>query len=823
MTTKRTTYGQAVIRRRQHDFDKTKFTVPPARRSSKCGAALVIVLGFLAILTILIIAFSAQSRTERLAGRAYLSTAQTRQLLNTALTRALEDIENTVGTNYPSFFVKGSPLTRGNDPYLVSTLDFSIEKDYFPIGNTSIAAEFDSALSSARWQTLPDSGSNTVGRIGYIIINTSGLLDANHVGGSHTNPSPEVVERRSGVSPSEVQLTSEILDELSESSAPLFASDGTVITTGEAGLAFTYNRANAWRRFETLRDVMTLNKRDEPYVIDSPIASFSTFSFDPREDARTFMGTNWTTVTDNKEFIRAELAETGIANPDFVLNQLRDYLDTDTIPEDEHDEYTDESVEPVPLINELALTCNFMFSPQIEETGEDDEGNVIFEVTSVIISNSYELELEIWYPFIGYETENTFTILIDDPEAMAEGVDFPEELFGAATNWADINLLPTDITTPGLDPYDYLVYGGQYETEVSNTNEIETLFENMRTDIQFPLIYCEEDSGAMVDRVINLSLPLQTAVENELFPAARELYTNLFNAATAVDESIGISLSMSCVDPRLNWEGQSTNQWKEDIVVGENSSAGSIGGYNDVVIAEFITTPDDTDKIVVRNIDRIDTPWEFTYFLYDVNKPWKTFQMLEEYDDDDTRFILRNLSPYPHGPPTAGRINPYSPHPDIIASTFMNLPLDGYNVPPVRQLTSSQASAAATAFIEYFDRNDWPTHAANYGTDIYKEVITDLNTWEQEAFFRNSYELFNPRDTLYTILLAAQNGTDINNDGVISDDEVRSTQKAVVYVWRDPETEQAACVFYGLSDTLQSSIGSGDTWKEILQNFAPNP
>ena len=52
---------------------------------SKSGAALIIALSFLAILTILVIAFSIQMRTDRLAARSYLSDAQGRHLLQSAL------------------------------------------------------------------------------------------------------------------------------------------------------------------------------------------------------------------------------------------------------------------------------------------------------------------------------------------------------------------------------------------------------------------------------------------------------------------------------------------------------------------------------------------------------------------------------------------------------------------------------------------------------------------------------------------------------------------------------------------------------------------
>jgi hypothetical protein len=793
---------------------------------NKNGAALVLVLGFLAILMILIIAFATQSRTERLAGRAYLSSAQTRHLLNTALARSLAEIDKSEGGGvYPEFYAIGSEGSGTNRQLLADSIDFSHEEEFIPGPGSALYQAFSKIYQHAtEWKSVTNGHGEPVGRVGFIIMNTSGLLDANHVGGLGDISTQQYVERGAGLSPEEIQLDKRLIEEFNQSDTsfphvditnPLGVLHDSDNTFQAPALAFVYNRENAWNHFETLRDVNELNRRFNPDIFASNTELFNTFSYSPQNDVREYMGRSEADLA--TALIKEELEKNeAIPDPDFVLNQLRDYLDTDTLPENEDGEYTDHSVEPVPLINELVLDCNFTFFPQIELNEEGSN-----EVTSVIITNSYSLNLEAWYPFVGYENANTYAVKINaTPEQSAE---LPSELFADVSEWVGDYNLPGTISIPGSDPHNFEVFSAEFGTTVFGTNEMNDLFADMQSDVQFPSIICTDSSDEKVDQVINLELPLETAVPEELLPIITALSENLFNASTATATSNRFAVAMACIDPRLNGDGENLDHWKEDAAAGENASAGSLGAINSGFISDYTSTPDPTDKIFVRNQDRIDTPWEFTYFLYDQSQPWKTFQMLEENDDDNTRFVMENLSPYAHGSPLHGRVNPYSPYTNVIASVFMNMPLNEFDTPEIERLDADSAKDAAVLFMKHVAENGWPDNAADYGNNIdfdeLGQVVKETNPWVLESFFRNTYELFNPRDTLYTILLAAQNGTDANKDGSISDDEVRSTQKAVVYIWRDPKTSKSACVFYGLTDSLQSS--AKENWSSILKDFNP--
>jgi hypothetical protein len=792
--------------------------------TSKSGAALVIVLGFLAVLTVMIVAYTTQTRMERLSGRAHLSGTQTKHLLNTALTHAMEDIDTYTGTEFfPPFFATNS---FGDPARLHRSLNFEMEEQYLPLGNEAIESAYLRALDAAEWETVMDDPTNAIGRVGYVIVNTSGLLDINSVGGFDSS-SDRLVERQAGVSPRELHLSSSILPELAGSGAYPFISaanpGGTPRTADEselsAGQALVHNRQNAWHRFESLRDVVMLNSGDvaSPDIMDAEPASFITHSFAPSGDGvRSFMGTNLITVLTAEEHIRSNLTGIVSGDVDFIMNQLRDYLDLDTVPEDENGDYTNGSVEPVPMVNELILSCIFDFYP---ETELDEEGEIV--VVSVTITNTYALEIEGWYPFTGYL--NLMPHSFSNSTVTAPHL--PEELFGDIADWGDHDIeIPQENLTPGSEPFVLTIHRDIHGTEVNSAGSLIQLFEQIgESAVIFEDIFCVNDSlFRIVDHVKDLELPLDDAVTETLMPQIEAIAAELFEGDTPVSTSNRFTCGMAAIDPRLNWDGNGTDydQWQE---VGNNALPASPGGINLAVIDAHATTHDEIGLIHVRNEDRIDTPWEFTYFLYNVEKPWQTIQMLDDYNTDNTRSLLQRLSPFQNGPPQRGRINPYSPHTNVIATAFMNLPVDEFRLGPSR-LGSAEATRAAELFMEYIDDYGWPEDAAEYGTNVsvsaLNEVISSDNPWELESFFRNTRELFNTREQHFAILLAAQTGTDTDQNGQISDDEVRGTEQAVAYIWRDPQTGRSAIVFYGLSDSLRSSDSAGG-WSNILQDFTP--
>ncbi len=783
------------------------------KHPSRSGAALIIALGFLAILTVMIITFSALTRTERLAARTYLSGAQSRQLLYTALNRAMLDIDAAAGTNYPAFYALGS-LGDGAER-LPDTLDFALSETFLQTGSEALRTAYETERDAAEWETVtaPTTG-EAVGRIGYVIVNTSGLLDANAVGGTRT--------RSAGLSPQEIMLSAGLLPDFNSAGERIDPDTGAATPSDDALAAFVFNRENTWQRFESLRDLEMLNDPDRGDLILDPVASFSTFShsLETNDYGRTFMGTNEATL--NLDFIEEELEAVSAVEPEFVLNQLRDYLDTDTVPEDEDGDYSDYSVEPVPMINEIALTCAFTFVPNIESVS-DGAGGTEEIVSFVTVSNTYTLELEVWYPFVGYTNSQAFVLSIVDPPAESGSVD--PDLFGTVTDWTADMVIPAGEAHPDnrFNPYDLVAYTESLAVEAEDRNSLIDLFESFQSDIEFPIIRITDANGDKVDQTLGLEFPLAEAVESELMPEIEILGSNLFNVVTAVTTSNQFTVALASVDPRLNWDGTDLLQWKESYGLG--TGIDSIGEVNAEELGS-VTTDDPQDMLYVRNADRIDSPWEFTYFLYHSSNPWKTFQLLEAYDTDDTRAILRNLSPFPDGPPRSGRVSPFTPHTNVAASVFLDMPVDDFMGSVRSRMDADQARQAAAFFMEQVAKNGWTADAAACTenitvADLQNAMNGETNPWILESFFRNSRELFNPDDTLYTILAAAQSGIDRNEDGLISSNEIRSTDQAILYVWRDRSSGKAAIVFFGLTDTLQSTIAGGESWGTILDAFRP--
>ncbi len=803
--------------------------------TKKSGAALVIALGFLAILTITIIAFTAQTRTERLAGRAYLTTAQTRQLLSTALSRSMEDIdiacENSI---YPPFNCLGSLSEERLDPLLFNSVTFNVETNYLPLGNRAIANDFIDVLQKqAQWQEVTNANHEIVGRIGYIIVNTSGLLDANAVGDYYTaSNGVAYVERKRGDSPREIQLSPDLIAELGvESKYPLHMGTPNAGTAQDAATAFVFNRKNAWHRFESLRDLAILNTTDvvNPPILVSHPGSFRTFSYFPSDmDDANFMGDHIENFQEGA--VRDALNEIGVEgiNQDFVIEQLKDYIDEDS---DAADPYY--SVEPVPLINEILLDCVFEFTPIIEEvTPEelDEDGNVVTnaenDVVAVAITNNYSLEIEVWFPFAGQTNLNEYTIEILQAESSLSA-----DLFGDVGAWIGSELELKGPWEPGDVRTGVIVNDIATSDDSLTQEDAVAAFSGISGVIdQFSLTSLNE-AEIPVDLAENLELPIDSAgalIEER----AMNILNYLFEDAIELEEepettNFTFQIGLATIDPRLNWDGTNRNHWVE---TGDSGYGDSMGAVNKGIIGEYIEKMegrpiDEPDDIIhVRNEGLINSPYEFTYLLPDVNRPWYTFQFFKENETGklEAHRLTDLLTAGQRERTRQGWVNPNSKEINVLASALLQMPIDTLvsdNVSSAPRLDLNNAIGLAAMILAegpYQVRSE-VIQGLPY-TDI-SNVIGGSTPWENESVLRNAMNLFDVRDNTFTILLVAQSGTDANADGSLDSDEIRSTQKAVADVWRDPQSGESACVFWGLSDTLQN-VGS-DNWSTILQAFNP--
>lgn len=341
------------------------YTVESGERHPSSGVALIIVLGLLAMLLLLSVTFFSAMRTERLVSRNYADDVRARNLAEVALVRAMEDVDSTMsGRCYPNW----EPLADA-----MSSTGRTAATD---ILNGEAAAFIPGALSNDAyaaalvccWSNIVPFDGNTSGRISYLVVNCSGLLDANIVGGMDRTCSTNV-------------------NELSLRHLPDFGSDGS-----KEDKFYTNNRAKAIR-YETIAELAKLN----PTVLTDPVSNLFIYSYDPGRDVyftnfvnRGALGsedivlslTNKLNINDTNapnywENLTNALVQAGYAaNAGIVASNIMDYIDQDRTPRNGADKsYLDDTAcEDVPLINEVALD-------------QIDPSNYMFTI-------------ELWYPFV---------------------------------------------------------------------------------------------------------------------------------------------------------------------------------------------------------------------------------------------------------------------------------------------------------------------------------------------------------------------------------------------------------------------------------------
>lgn len=338
--------------------------VPDARRS---GIALVIVLGFLSVLVLLGVAFAIVMRTERLAARNFADVARSKQVLQAGLARALSDVDvmlRNADVVYPPW--DALPSTDSSGVALPDLL--SGEAADFVPGDLWAEATLEAANVKLR-EIVLDPMIGTIGRYGYLVLNCSGLLDANFVGGSN---------RTYGAHPSEIRLDYQTL--LQELTA-----------NGPADLPT--RRASTWKRFESLPELDTLGHISPAFLDDDP-NSFFVYSRSPTGWYDRVAGQSTSVVyvggaSIDTGAVYSAFRSMGVANPSALTDSLIDYIDPDFRPQ----QVTNFTTEATPLINEVTIEQVLVGGP-------------------AGYTNLCRPSVELWYPFVGVTNPNNYILIL---------------------------------------------------------------------------------------------------------------------------------------------------------------------------------------------------------------------------------------------------------------------------------------------------------------------------------------------------------------------------------------------------------------------------
>jgi hypothetical protein len=729
------------------------------------GIALVVVLSLMALLMVLGVAFSIYMRTERLAAGNFKNDVRCRVLLQAGLAKALADVDTyMVSSNlvYPNWLgdVMGSTqmivsTRRGTNPSETNTQSF-LSGEVAKFIPRSLWSEVSHA--TVCWQAI----SNVPGRFSYLVLNCSGLFDAN-VAGSNASL------RGVGMSPTEIQISA-----LPGWKPPPSGYD-----------KFLGDRENVHLRYETLQEMGTLITNClDPDVLLWP-ANFATYSRFPSGYLQGDMSSgvviaaegnlsgDVSAVSNREAAVKDAFVKSGIApsQADFVFNNLLDYMDIDSVPRYLNSPCT----EAVPMINEV------------------DVFNQIEYLSSSTCVASVNIKVEWFYPFVKM---SPFTYRLSNVVEIVQMGDAPTKFLPASTNYVE-DLMFRANQDKGPDLY------GLWEKDIQTT-----VVKIQPSDI-------DRQSKLKVrvgSQVLLVQGNAMTVVDSVPHPLVAANYMEITNLPITIESghSEGDVVSVpcrvaECYDPRFNWDpNPDSEQWRYG-----GDALTSIGELNKVV-TEYRTTAtmgcEDYTSMYVADRTLL-TVGELSYLLRgarslddagDPNYPniqdkWNTIKL---YDDSRLFPIDRVLDHfYLGGQPTGvstGKVNPNTAQGEVMAAVFQGMPIDKYPGQSDASTVGQSEPAEAFTLADAFVNSAWAGSFTNlsdigHATNVFVgTVLEGRSAFEKESVFRNCAGLFSSRQNLFTILLAAQATDEVQLPAGDWRTTIRSASRAVAEVWRDP-------------------------------------
>ncbi len=335
---------------------------------------MILVIGMLALMMTLGVAFSIFMRSERAAAGNFRTDVQNRELLQVALSRAIDDIEVSIGTNaYPSWDILQS---EGAGDVNANAIAGNSISNWIPW------AVLESVAPAPRWV---DPDSKQSGRISWLVLNCSGLLDVNYAGGE---------ERESGKNVSEIQIAE--LPEVANA------------------VALVANRP-----YETIQE---LGVKAGPALSSLPqnLVTYSAFPTNYPGGADLGLvdiGGDVSSLKGNRAAIVNALTQSGISDVAFVYSNLLYYVDSSPVPMSP-DDLGSPLTKSVPMINEVRVTNSVIM--------------VAGKCTTLV-----QVDVEWFYPFVK-PTADAFSIVCDvkvegAPPTQAQYV--PPAIVGKSTLW----------------------------------------------------------------------------------------------------------------------------------------------------------------------------------------------------------------------------------------------------------------------------------------------------------------------------------------------------------------------------------------------------
>jgi len=750
----------------------TRLTIGDA--GSRSGVALVIVLGLLTVLTILAVAFSIAMRFEQFSARHYTDEVRARHYLHVGIVRAMEHVGNEMAeAHYPYPFWQDSAPAAYGHAYASRGAGAQVDLFTGDVTNYIPASLWQDATNvQPTWAYIigkdPKTGSvtSTNGRLAFLVINASGLIDANSC---HAETNGITMTDPGGVA----------LDLLPDVSDPLrFTEDRDLhrsyATVGELaalnrGLCtsisnlFVYSYDPNPGRY--LIDADQLGTRDAPVTNRFPINSL----------------TNYATYTEpsfSNEYLlplMSLLQDANVTNPAPVAWNIVNFLDPDRVP------YTatpfpwreNYGGEAVPLINEITLQRVTDSTPPK--------------------SNEYAFAVETWYPFArefdvtaGYTLQvGVFSNFVSDvPEVdimehaePAWSFEIPIEsvdaggtgTFFVATSPAAKRIsFPVSITLPG--------FGGAPSTQQTRYLPI---------------------GAATYTTFTALGAPVQNMVTNRVWFLARVLQGPDRNP---VDEAMGYGANQpeghyhalkefgdtdaySVDDPRLNGR---TTYWA--AATNSLGTTNVTATHNQTVLTQGIPVYH-ADKAISNIVD-------IGQVFHDGTAPWHTLDLLNSTNGAASLLdTLTTDAPSTNAPWQHGRVNLNTRNPYVLRAIMGPPEIEQPTTTGTNRLTVTEDALNSVVSALISNTNAWPYHSFKdiFSGDPDGGIVADAlracvptnagsaTDYQREYFLRPLTRKATFRQNILIIILRTE-ALSADGHGVLAE------RRAVVTIYRDAFT-----------------------------------
>ena len=695
------------------------------KQSRKSGVAVIIVLGVLALLMVMGVAFSVSMRVERAGAANYASAVNSRQLVWAGLARAVTDITAATTNFYPSgdYLVSrnATPIwnTNGSSGIMLGSgqVRDHVPGVLLPDNDPATADEYISEW--LRLRTTNGMG----GHVAYLVLNLSDLLDVNEVGGA---------PRMAGTNAEEQVLSG-------------------LLSAGQISTLNTRRAADV--RFESLAEF----KARVSTVPADLLVDFSRYPPDSNRTNALYIGGTVAELESDRNDIVARIAEVvragdgdplvqAQAHASQAFDNLLDYLDEDSTPRN----LLGPNTETVPMLNEVApQTVGLQIPPS--------KPDYYWFLA--------RLGVETWFPFVQTNIAGHSFRLSGEYSASGTITEWvggatPETRTFVPTNRPGLLTLDKNVITPtpavpfAVQSHDILM---------------EAPFNAAASNRTFSINLAMSNLVVKIDGKTNVVDSSGTAV-------FQFSYSGAFAASPALTP-----VSYQVIDPRFNWT-VSALQWATNAPTLLSTNTLTLP-----ILSLRQTTQQKIEwnsQMHVSDRGHLYSPLELGNILRRRDQPWQTFRVFRQGASALRHPLLENFTT-DQEPAKRGLVNANTVDPALLAPAFMDMPnpyvggapLGVAELAAVTNLISS-ARAAGAVFTNVTDLLDlnWRGQAALAGkSDV-----------ELEAMAAYSTGLVGVRQNLFLIVVTGSVAEEGMGEYGQQTVRTQARKTAVVLLWRDP-------------------------------------